>query len=223
MLSGNLIQRVQSRVSGGVESQSSRLRSRHIWAALVGAYGFVLSEEIRKKRQTLGEVFYMLLPCVEMIKAPAHECTCVPARGCEIYRSKHKIPKRLEIFGVEYIRFVMRLDNSETFSKTTVDRVRVKYSNPFTKNLKEYYFENDYLYVTEADDFPKLIKMSFAPADPLQAAIFPNFCDTSKCVNPYEIEFPVRESTANQMIEVALNELQFKGEDKTANASDDKK
>ena len=86
MITGEVIQRIQSIYSKGVQSDDSRLRSRHIYNKLITVTA-KLYEQQKNKKQKVNQWSYQVLPCVELIKTPIHECPCVPTLGCTIFRT----------------------------------------------------------------------------------------------------------------------------------------
>jgi len=88
------IQRIQSLYSLGVQSDDSRLKSRHVYNKMKTVRGRLLYEKANKK-QYIANSNYQILNCVELIKAEVHECPCIPPLGCCIYKTKHPLPAPL--------------------------------------------------------------------------------------------------------------------------------
>ena len=91
---GEIVQRVQSLYSKGVHSDDSRLSARHIYNKLLTVRARLISQEAKKK-QKISQWNYQTISCIELIKVPAHECPCLPPIGCDMLRSKYKLPKPL--------------------------------------------------------------------------------------------------------------------------------
>ena len=91
MIIKEVIQRVQSLYSKGVESDDTRLSSRHIYNKLLTVRAKLFQEKINKK-QFISPYSYSEFNCIELIKVPVHECPCVPPLGCCTLRSKYKFP-----------------------------------------------------------------------------------------------------------------------------------
>ena len=65
---GDLIQRVQSMYSHGVQSDDSRLSGRHIYSKLVSARARLIEKELKSGRGFTAWSM-QLLPCVELVEA----------------------------------------------------------------------------------------------------------------------------------------------------------
>ena len=73
MTVGEVINRVQSLYSRGVQSDDTRLEDRHIYSKLITARSKVLSQKANKK-QMLSQWNYQTIPCIQMVEASKHEC-----------------------------------------------------------------------------------------------------------------------------------------------------
>src|SRR5690606_3881012 len=107
----DLIQRVQSGYNKGVQSDDARLSNRHVYNKLVTSRQRLISQQLRK-RQFISDWNYVILPCVELIKVPAHECPCLPPVGCSVYGTKHPLPKPLTDLSSHRIAWVMSIEGS---------------------------------------------------------------------------------------------------------------
>jgi len=82
-----LIQRIQSLYSKGVQSDDTRLSNRHVYNKIKTVRSKLVSQEAKKK-QKISSWNYQPIPCIELIKVDAHDCPCIPPVGCKILRSK---------------------------------------------------------------------------------------------------------------------------------------
>ena len=89
MLVKEIIQRIQSLYSKGVQSSDSRLTARHIFNKVLTVRTKLLSQQSAKK-QKISDWNYQTISCVELIEIPPHQCPCIPPLGCELVRSKFK-------------------------------------------------------------------------------------------------------------------------------------
>ncbi len=108
MLVIEAIQSLQSLYSKGVQSKDARLVSRHIYNGIVNARSTVLKQQLNK-RQTVNESCYQYLECIDLEKAPRHEC---PIGKCpfEILKSKRRLPRiisSLDRLIIDYISNVV--------------------------------------------------------------------------------------------------------------------
>ena len=113
-----LIQRIQSTYSKGVQSDDSRLTNRHIYNKLLTTRALLLSREVNKKRK-LSAWNYSTLPCVEIVEITSNEeCPCIPDVGCSVYRSKHKLPKPIVSLSSHMIKGVYSTDAQRSIKFT---------------------------------------------------------------------------------------------------------
>ena len=224
---GEIIQRVQSLYSRGVQSDDVRLEDRHIYNKMITVRSKLISQEA-KKRQKINQWSYQTLNCIELIKAQAHECPCLPPIGCEILRSKYPIPKPLTDLNTHLIQSVTTLDGSIIFSEISWSEKKYKSSNKYTANKPDYYMRNNYLYITHKSGL-KVITLTGLFDDPLEAEKFPSYCnedcqDCFDCESMLEKEFPIDNDMIDTLIDMSKIELieqfsQMTG-DLTNNSSD---
>lgn len=211
----DIIQRVLSHKNGGVQTDDNRLRPRHIYNKLVTVRGLLFNQKANK-RQFIGQSAYQYLPCVEMIKAPLHECPCAPPSGCTILRSKHTLPEILTDNTGDMIKTVSSLDGDMIFSKTTWNEKKYKKGNKYTGNKPDYFIRDNYLYVTQPHNSPGIVSLEAVFKDPLEAYNFLNFCeedckDCKNCDSVLEKEFPIDSSMEEALITMSSEELVDKG------------
>ena len=111
---GNIIQRVQSLYSKGVESQSTRLMRRHIYDKMLSSRALLIFNKVNK-RQFLSKWNFSMLPCVELISVSENDCPCVPAPGCRILRTKYKLPKPINSINGYLLDSVMSVNGAIIF------------------------------------------------------------------------------------------------------------
>lgn len=204
-----IIQRVQSLYSKGVQSDSTRLSSRHIFSKLVSSRARLIVYKVNK-RQQVSQWYYQSLNCVEMIKAPLHECPCVPPSGCTILRSKFPLPKPLTglTFG-HMLQSVSSLEGDTTYSETTWNAKKFKKGSKFTSRKPDYYIRNNYIYIT-CTTVPKVISIVGLFEDPLVEITQNNYCEDeneNSCISPLDMNFPVEQDMVDTLVEMAVQEL----------------
>tara|TARA_R110000803_G_scaffold45536_1_gene95917 strand:+ start:15 stop:749 length:735 start_codon:yes stop_codon:yes gene_type:complete len=215
-----IIQRVQSLYSKGVQSDDTRLSSRHIYSKVLTTRAKLLSQKLNK-RQPISQWVYQTLDCVELVEALPYECPCLPAVGCKILRTKNKLPQPLlGMMNGNGIQSVTSLEGSITFSETTWKNKKYSAGSKYTSSKPDYYLRNDYLYVTTKGS-PKVISITGLFDDPVEAEKFPSICgDTPckegsltpadgcpECMGPLDKELPIDLSMVDTLIELASNEL----------------
>ena len=203
---GEVIQRVQSLYSKGVQSDSSRLTPRHIYSKLVSLRSKLLSEKAKKK-QKISDWNYQVLSCIELIDVQAHECPCIPVSGCTVKKSKYKIPKVMLDYNGNLIDYVMTIDSFERLDPT--NRVELLYlsGNRYTSHKWRYIIENGFLYAY-GKRVPVLLRMRAVFEDPIEVSNFISYCQKEGCPEDvFDIEFPMDADQIDTMIELAAQEL----------------
>ncbi len=209
MLIKEIIQRIQSLYSKGVQSDDTNLSDRHIYNKMVTVRSKLISQEAKKK-QKINQWSYQTLECVELIKASIHECPCLPPIGCSILRTKHPIPKPLTNLNSHLIQSVTTIDGQIIFSEISWTEKKYKQSNKYTGNKPDYFIKNDYLYVTVRSGI-KVITITGLFDNPLEAEKFPSLCkdcvDCQDCISPLDMEFPIDNDMIDTLIDIAKVEL----------------
>lgn len=226
MLIKEIIQRIQSLYSKGVQSDDTRLSDRHIYNKMVTVRSKLISQEAKKK-QKINQWSYQTLNCVEVIEVPIHECPCLPPIGCSILRSKYTIPKPLTDLNSHLIQSVTSIDGQIVFSEIGWVEKKYKASNKYTANKPDYFIRNDYLYITVRSGL-KVITLTGLFDDPLEVERFPSYCedctDCIDCESPMDKEFPMDNDMIDTLVDMCKQELleQFiqMTEDLTNNTSD---
>lgn len=204
-----IIQRIQSLYSKGVQSDDVTLSDRHVYNKMVTVRSKLISQEAKKK-QKVNQWSYQTLNCVELIKAPVHECPCMPPIGCDILRTKHPIPKPLTDLNSHLIQSVTTIDGRIVFSEIGWIEKKYKADSKYTANKPDYYIRNNYLYITHRSGI-KLITITGLFDDPLVASSFPSYCpectDCHDCESLLDKEFPIDNDMIDTLIDICKEEL----------------
>ena len=131
MLTEEIIQRVQSLYSKGVQSDDSRLSSEHIYNVLTSVRSFLLSNKLKSKSK-VSDWNYQTIGCIEIIEVKGIDCPCLPDIGCRMFRSKHKLPTPITDYSRDTITTVATVDGSKVFNLTTINRKRFSKGKRFT-------------------------------------------------------------------------------------------
>lgn len=226
VLTEEVIQRVQSLYSKGVQSKNTRLSSRHIYSCLISARATLLQQKYNKGQYT-SEWNYSPLHCVALEDAPVHECPCAPD-GVTMLRSKIILPRVISGIDMPLIYSVTTLDNATRLDRKEYNTYKYKKGAKFTSAKPFYIINNGGRLFVGSKTRIKSVAAKILAYDPYEAYIFPNSCDECKdckCKSPFEVPFPIDGELINTLIEMASKEAvilfgQMK-EDKEANASDD--
>lgn len=211
----DIIQRVQSLYSKGVESDDSRLSRRHIYNKLLTTRSKLISQEAKKK-QKISQWNYQTLYCVELIEVPKHECPCIPPIGCNLLRSKNPLPEPITGFSDDLIQSVSSIDREIKLDRITINAVKNLRGNKYTYNKPNYFIQSDYLYVTTYSLIKQLVVIGLFE-DPIEAAKYESICDEctnctdcSECPDCFDylnFDFPIDNDMIDVLIELTSKEL----------------
>lgn len=212
MLTKEIIQRILSLYGKGVQSDDSRLTTRHIYNKMSSVRSKLLTQELKKK-QKVNQWNYMTIPCIELVLAPRHECPCLPQTGCNILKSKYRLPKPLTSLVSHSIQEVMSIDGAIRYDEILANEVKNRKGAKYTANKPDFWIQNGYLYLTHRGG-PKVVTMTMLPEDPLEVTNFPSYCSSDcvdcqdvSCVSPLDEEFPIDQDMIDTLIELCANEL----------------
>lgn len=221
----DFIQRVQSLYSHGVQSRDTRLTSRHIYSAGMTARSILLRQR-SNKNQAIGNSSYQILPCVELEKAAVHDCPCIPAQGCMILRTKYKLPDFIVDLNSEAIKYVMSLDGSLSFDRSTFEDEKYSKGNKYTATKPKFFIKDQRIYISVLKQL-KGLTLSGLFNDIIEANSFPSLCpcEGCDCIDPLDMELPIDGDLIKPMLQLSNDELivMMKQivEDKKRNSSDD--
>jgi hypothetical protein len=204
-----VIERIQSLYSRGVSSDESRLSDRHIYNKILSVRMQLLAQQLKKK-QRIRDWNYSVLPCVELIKVPNHECPCLGDLGCDVFRTKLPIPRVLTDSNRHYIEFVMSVENSQRIEEVSRQGVIYLKGNKYTGNKPKFLFENGYLYFPIKKS-PGVVKIKLLAEDPLEAMHYPSLCDDCQnctdCIPAYDHEFNIDGDLIEPLIDICVQEI----------------
>jgi hypothetical protein len=209
MLIEAFIDRIEALYAKGVPSDESSLSPRHIYLKMKSVRMQLLTQQI-KKRQKLSDWNYTILPCVELIKVPSHECACLGEIGCDVYRTKYPLPKIITDSNKHYIDFVMTVDSGKRLEEISREGVLYLKGNKYTANKPKYVIENGHLYFPVKKS-PGIVKIKFLAEDPIEAKTYPSFCDDCQdcidCTPMTKYEFPIDGNLIETLITLCKEEL----------------
>jgi hypothetical protein len=206
---GEIVQRLRSTYAGGVPADDTTLSARHAYHALLTARSRLIEQKINKN-QELSNWMIQILPCVELIKAAAHECPCAPIPDCFILRTKYKLPKPISSIGGHRIEYVTSIDGSERLDSTKFENVKYLKGNKYTGTKAKYYVHNGYGWVINRKML-NAITIGGIFEDPIEVIKFPSICGSDcedcDCISFLDRDFPVEGSIADTMIAMAKEEI----------------
>lgn len=201
-----LIQRIQSLYSKGVESDDSRLTNRHIYNKILSIRTRLISED-RINNRKVSPWNQDTLSCVELESIPAYDCPCIlPATCKRVLRSKHRIPKAIE--GM--ITAINSVENSIKIDLVNKNSARYIGGNKYTGSKVNSFIEEDYLYVIK-DTSIGVVQMRGVFEDPIQVDLFNALCDATcedcNCDPVTDKEFSLEAGKVDRLIEMCVREL----------------
>lgn len=141
----DLISRVKS--ANKFIADDDLISDRYIYYMLKAKAAVLLRREINARKLLASDNVYQPYECLELVLAPGSECDL----GCDVRRSKHKLPKIDEGLYSYFIQGVYNLSNSEEIFPTTI-RDFINNSRIRIKTPKKYYtIRNGYLYILDPD------------------------------------------------------------------------
>ena len=224
MIVAEVIQRVQSLYSKGVQSDDTRLTNRHIYNKLRTVRSKLLGQKAKEK-QKISQWNYQVLPCIEMGVVSVHECPCVPNDGCTFLRSIYPIPRVLTDLNRHLIQSVTTLDGKTVFDFTTWEGVKNQKGDKYTSTAAKFFIRNEYLYITSNKEL-EVLTLTALFADIIDVQNFKSYCTPEQviCTSPLDMEFPIDDELLDNLIAMASDELVFQfgqmREDKINDGSD---
>ncbi len=220
MTIGNMIQRVQSLYSKGVQSDDTRLKPRHIYSVLLSNRNNKLLTVAR-----LGYSNYQEIPCLELEEVSPSLCDCLPF-NCSVKRSKSPIPTLLQVSKKSTVKRVSSIDGKVIFSETSLEKLSRLRGNRYTTSNPFWYIRDNYLYIENRKGID-FISIEAIFADPVEVYLYSSYCDQdTDCDSILDRKFPTDDSLIEPIIRSTVYELvgsftKIK-EDTTNDTSDDK-
>jgi len=203
MLIKEIISRIKALYNKGAASDDARVSDRLIYAKLRSSRSLMIKREIDKKRQ-VSDWIVQTIKCMELVETHPNECPCLPAPGCDILRTKEKLPKPVQSMIGPELEAVSNMDGTVIFSKTNWVRKKYKSGNKFTSGEPDYFIKDDYLFLT-VNSLLKYVTVSGVFEDPL-AIVYLDACAES-CIDPMDQEFPLDEHLTDVIVGAVVQEL----------------
>ena len=208
---GEIIQRVQSLYSSGVESYDSRLTPLHIYSKIMSARAAYISSGVVDNVDALVQETCIRLSRVE-------QCCALPKSVSVVAGD---IPDMIHLKGVYTV------DNKRLMA---VPQDQIEYINTSLTKKPMYYVANGKIILIN-NDILRYVKVVGIPYDVVEMfdycrrtyGLCYNTCD--KCMSAYDIDVPVTDAMVEYIVQSAANELirifATVKEDKQQDASDD--
>ena len=207
MLVKEFIQRVQSLYSKGVQSDDTRLSSRHIYHIGKTLRTKLFRQQINAK-QKVSQWNYQSLNCIKMVEVQEAQCPCVKPVGCKIYRSKYKIPSLITSKNKHAIQSLTSIENSLEFNETTLLAKKYSKGRKYTSSKPEFFIDEDYIYLT-TKKAPKIVSLIALFEDPIEAQDFIQLCEGENpdCRSYLDYDFPISGQDLDVLVQLTFKEL----------------
>lgn len=218
ILVGEVLQRIQSAYSKGVESKDSRLTDAHIYSAATSARTTLLRQRSNSK-QYINHWAYQNLN-INLVPSSIHEVPNAP-KGAIILRGDVPLPQLVSDMNTELVDYFMTIDGETTISPDGFGTIKYAKGNKYTAESPRFFLKNSYLYITI---FKQLKTASFSGIfqDPIEVQ---RLCEDCECKSNYELNFFFDRDLLTPLAKIASEELVLLlaqiSEDKTNNATDD--
>lgn len=207
MLVKEIIQRIQSLYSKGVQSDDSRLTPRHIYNKMKSVRNMLLHQRLNKN-QFISRWSYQTLQCVKLTKVPIWDCPCIPPVGCKVYRTENRILKPLSNMNQHIISSVTSIDGKIEFSETSWEAQKYKAANKYTPNKPDYFIKDGYMYFI-GKDIPNMVTITALFENPEEVDTYSSYCEdvSTDCLSPLDREFPIEAEDIESLIKLCEEEL----------------
>lgn len=185
---GDAIQRVQSVYSKGIQSDDTRLSSRHIYSRLIDTRAKLISQSANKN-QEISQQCNQTLPCIEMIDTNYSECSQIPNLGY-ILKSKYPIPYIISSISKPLVQgnAVYSLDFQTKFDIWNWQDAKYLKGNKYTSQNAVAFLRDTsdgiHIFLTTKTK-PAAVTITCVFEDPIQPELFPSYCNSiNDLVNP---------------------------------------
>ena len=204
MKSQELIQRVQSLYSKGVQSDDTRLSSRHIFNKLTTVNNSLIFKKLARG-ESLSNNFYLTLN-LNVIPSEIFEDLCLDPVTCNIYRTECEIPKIQFFKNKPLVKSLVSLDGFVKFNYTTFENAKYLKGNKFTHNKQWYFFKDGYIYFIHS---MKMKKIRLTAIFENVEKVFTYTCNSNynNCVDMTDIDFPTDDDLVDVIIQASIQEL----------------
>lgn len=202
MLTGEIIDRVQSLYSKGAASDDSRLATMLIYNKLISVRARVFTQEFRKNR-TFSDWDLQPLECVALTRQ--NSITCGLNTKCTFMKSTYILPASITFDGTENIN-VFSSDGIINYSRT--DFANFKYIKGNKYGIKEvfYYVHDYYLYLLNSKMTTAYIKGIWR--DPVAVyRLNATYKGETTCFNNKEVDFYTPLHLIESIIQLTVEEL----------------
>ena len=197
-----IVQRIQSLYSKGVQSDDTRLSFRHIYNKMVSVRSKLINDQVIKNNK-VGQGSFQTLDCVELEEVYLDKKFNI---GCKVLKVKSKLPNILVSDRRHLIQFVTSIEGSVVYSETTWEQVKYKKYNKYTSSNPDYFLRDNDLYLTN-NKAAKIITISALFEDPSKPLEYPSLCPKDLDYDIFKIDFCIDSHLIDNLVELSVKEL----------------
>lgn len=228
MVNGEIIERVQSILNKGVQSDDARLPDPYVFNVISTVKTLIIKRKIKGEKISDWMKSYLPVVILEPAAIVDDECLLVPLPpGCKLLRSTCDLPAPLSNANGHMIDYVSTL-NGNTLDKLDFVSSKYRSGNKYSSNKEGYYIQNKRLWVVGQTPPRAVFVVGLFHSDE-EVVLFNSECCKSsnstfdKCVSMYDRDFKMDTDMIPLLIEMSVKEIsqsQIFKEDISNNARD---
>ncbi len=195
----HLIYEVLSFESSGSLPNSMTISPELAYEWIVETRSKLIGQSLNNKDQ-INDSFIQYIPSVDLIQTDSSTC-CDVNSGCLLLKSVQKIPSTIDTFRDNWLVSVVT-PLGQNINKTNPIKQRYSKFNKFTKNIKQWFIKDDYLYIIN-DILLDKVSVSGLFEFPEDVARFT--CSGTPCFDD-DSDYPVSTTMASQIISIIIKE-----------------
>jgi hypothetical protein len=206
---GEVIQRIQSLYSKGVQSDDTRLSDRHIYSKILTVRARLFKEKANKK-QPISEFNYQTI-CVPVHLMTEYSIPCDCPGGCPVLETVNPIPKPIDSIFNDLFYRVSTLDSGIFFEKIEVQNLRWMSGSKYGAKKPRYTVINsDMIRLFNITPGLGYILITGMFEDPIEAYLYGNECcckEERECMAYTDVPFFIDMSSLDSLVELCVAEL----------------
>lgn len=208
MTNGELVSRVINNAKA--VTKDGHIPKRHVLRIARNKSSFYLQQKLSQKSLFRDTSLVTCIPCFEMEKVSATECSIVSFRRCDnLMKSKNKLPDLISTKFGQSVVSVTSLDGSTEFlplvNSSDFKRNKSRPNASFISNRSYYYIKEGYLYLP--DSTTEVLEVCLITTNPEEVAEISGCEECQTCESVWESEFVATDSILEPVISETLNEV----------------
>lgn len=163
-----------------------------------GLRATIIRRDLDRNRFTPNQ-YLQQIGCLDMEYVDASSC-CGVEVGCNVYRSKQRVPDPIRFKDRVPFYFVGTIDGKTSYAPMSFSELSYIAHNKYAKNLPRYYYDDGYIYLINAAPQSIRVKGVFEYPEKLS----PFSCDGEACYSD-DSAYPISADLARTITESLLN------------------